>query len=335
MGAGVLDTAGATSDLTAALTSGAGADTTTMVRALSGAFVAVGDALAPVVTPLANIVTLLAKPIAGVATGLTAYGLISRLPGGAALAKGALKALFRVFAFTPLGRVVTLLTGVGYGLKWLYDNVGPVRTAFDWLADSMDRVFDTFDLLGDKIDTLVQEKLPALHTALTFGSGATPGDDRDWGTRLTDYASHHGEEWDLPDLSGGGRAEKAERYRQRGFFTGGRTGGASPYEERGVVHGQEFVVDHWATSKLDSDHPGALDVIGKGKLPVQGVPVPVGAGGGSVSIGQLHVHTTATDGADFARQFAAEFPKHYQAATDRQARIRSLTYNTPTARGAR
>lgn len=45
----------------------------------------------------------------------------------------------------------------------------------------------------------------------------------------------------------------------RGFFRGGRTGGASPYEERGVVHGKEFVLDHRRTAEADRLAPGFLD----------------------------------------------------------------------------
>lgn len=310
---------------------------------LMAGFVIWGGILAQVLAPLANVAAFLldyispALPVLvplvlGLGAGFTTWRVLKFVAPLIGTAGKALMLLGRVIMAHPILWIPLAIYTAAKALKWLYDNVEPVRNAFDWLADSMDRVFDTFDRLGDKIDLLVQEKLPALHTALTFGSGSTVSDDRDWGTRLTDYASNTGERWELPDLSGGGRAEKAERYRQRGFFTGGRTGGASPYEERGVVHGQEFVVDHWATSKLDSDHPGALDVIGQGKLPAVGVPVPVGAGGGGSSPVVFNQNFTLGAGADAntAREFAAQW-KREMAAYAREVR---MTNSTLTARGA-
>lgn len=334
------DTSGTVDDMQETMREGPGYEWSKAMRALSGAMVDVGDAVAPLISAVAPIISWLAKPLAGAAAGLTLYGIISRIPGGATLAKGAFKGLFRVLALTPLGRLVTFIGLAVSGLGELYDNSEKVRAVFDGVTDAIRDLVDMFDDLLERADQWASKKLGLedqgtakdanreLDVRPQWWQDTTRGWEEDlgvgvgWGT---------GEGW-LRFLHGSQDDEDLPHHADGGWTASGA--------HKAILgeDGREFVVNHWASEKLASI-PGALPAISKGKLPVHPTPVPVAARSTSASvpaIGELHVHNPAgMDGATFAREFSAMFTQHYATAEARKARTRELTYSTLTARGAR
>ncbi|MUN61569.1 hypothetical protein GMA12_00090 [Kocuria sediminis] len=339
MESGVLNTAGATNSLVDALTSGQGASATTMTRAIAAAFVDVGDALAPIITPAAKLVSLLAQPLAYGATALTTWGLIQRMPGGAAAAKWALSGLGTVIKNHPLVRLGLIAVGAVKGLEWLYENVGWVRDGFDSLGDGVRDVLGFFDDLGASIDRLIEEKFPRLHdaaeAALNFGDGRnTDGSGLSWADRVLGAGAFVGEQLSLPDV-GGNRDDRLRMLLEDAphHAEGGWTAsGAHP----AIVgeQGREFVVNHWASEKLAAV-PGALGAIHQGKVPTTPIPVPMAAGAGSGAAAAPVVFNQnftlgAGANADTAREFAAQWKREMAM----YSRERRLTTNTLTARGA-
>lgn len=285
---------------------------------------------------------------------VAAWANLRRLGGGflnlfkiIARSPAVLRVLGLAFRAIPFIGWAILIWDLIRGFKYLYENVAIVRQAFDFLGNVLRTVFGFFDRIGDKIDEFIDEKLPALRKLLDFGSGkGVGGDDRDWGTRVTDAAAAFGEWAQLPDLDlnpdGPSRAEKAERHRERGvvrieggkgprtaddilagkgFAAGGYTGNAPVSAVTGYVHGQEYVMDAWATRSVENTSPGALSYIqAHGALPP--------AGGGLTYA--PHIELNVGSGTD-----AEAFRAIVREEMARQARQLNRQYGTPGLRGAR
>lgn len=297
------------------------------MRDLSGAMIDVGDAVAPLISAVAPVISLFAKPLAWGVTGLTLFGIISRLPGGAAAAKWALSGLWRVLGMSPLGRLAVLLVAAVDGLGELYDKSETARAGFDAVSDSIRDLIGLFDDLLGKADDWASKKLgleneggpeearAALEADIRpqwWKDAMRPIEETvGWGPQAIE-----GQGW-MRIFQGSQDDEDLPHHADGGWTASGA--------HKAVLgeQGREFVINNWASEKLASV-PGALPAIRQGRLPAVPMSVPVGVGGGdNVTINVNGV----TDPYAVAAVVRSEL-----ANRDRQ---KNLTHSTLTARGAR
>lgn len=320
-----LDSEGATNELMGALTSGEGADATKMMRALSGAFIDIGNAVAPILTPVFNLIALLAKPIAVVATGAGVLGILKRIPGFGKQGAGAVKGLSG--AFSGLGGVLRAhplmaLAGIVYAgveaFGWLYDNVDAVRRVTDGLISVFDTVDQKIRDIGQSIEDLIRDKIPGLNGAMdtmetnmaAADQGAVQGaiDKTPVGgnpfityvmdkTGVGDFLDEH-LPWRGDDKSTGG-GFNPQGGEIPAHANGGFTRGDGIY--RAGERGREFIVPASATNALESSAPGALASIGAGQLP------------GAAPVFNMAFHVGAGADPKAARSMFAEFRSYMEA----------------------
>lgn len=312
------------------------------MRDLSGAMIDVGDAVAPLISAAAPIISFLAKPLAWGGAALTAFGLVSRMPGGMRLAKdaagglsgvlggatgrGGLSGAMRAVAFNPF----TWTAAAVWGLGELYDESEAVRGAFDGVSDTIQGVIDKYDELLGKADDWASKQLGLEDQGTARDANRELELRPQWwqdATRPLEEGLGVGAGWGTGEgwlrFLHGSQDDDARPHHAEGGWTASGAHAAIVGEE-----GREFVVNNWASEKLASI-PGALGAISRGRLPVQGVPVPVGTGAGAV-VGGDTITFNIYDARDPNAVVAVV--RSELANRDRQKR---LTHSTPTARGAR
>ncbi|MGX5357690.1 phage tail tape measure protein [Kocuria sp. KH4] len=176
------DTAGAAYGLDRAL-DGDGRSWQALQNSAVTALAKLGDAAAPVLVPIIDMLGSMAwllGPVAGALmllwAGVKGYravtgvlGFLSRMGIGlggvgtsAGGAKWGLRGLWGVLRANPLGLAALGVYGLAKGFAWLYENVEPVRTVVDGLVDVFGRVDEKLRDVGQSIEDLVRDKFPQL-----------------------------------------------------------------------------------------------------------------------------------------------------------------------------
>lgn len=177
---------------------------------------------------------------------------------------------FWTFTFGIIGDYLHVTLGPAF--TWLQDNV--IDPVFNGISSVIGTVWETgIKPVFDTISKVVEEDLPA-----AFEGGIGFIEDI-WNGLLEVLKAPV--RWAVNDVINGGIIKAFNTVAgwlpdvdplpdvalPAGFYQGGRTGGNDPREVRGVVHGQEVVIPHGATAKIDRDAPGLLDQLVAGQLP--------------------------------------------------------------------
>lgn len=252
-----------------------------------------------------------------------------------------LKGLWTVVRANPIGILLTALYLAVRAFGWLYENVGWVKDATDTLVAGFEKVEESIRNIGGAIEELIRKWFPALEgpmdrmktnmEGLKGGAVQEAIDDTGFGGNpiFTYIQKQTGFDHVLENLFPWRRSEEdggapddpnsIDMFTgsdvMSGYATGGWTApGAHTVGERGT----EFITQHWAANKIETNHPGALEHMNAtGELPATGGQVVVQA---EVNI----------NGAQQPDTIAAQV----EAAIRQMARDASREYMTLSAKGA-